>query len=58
MIIRNNKIKIDIDHDSLHVVNESMWRVVYDKKIGTASHLKEIEGVEFAGKTGLHKFII
>ena len=48
----DNKIKIDIDHDSLHVVNESMWRVVYDKKIGTASHLKEIEGVEFAGKTG------
>ena len=29
-----------------------MWRVVYDKKVGTAAHLKNIEGIEFAGKTG------
>ncbi len=47
-----NKNKIDIDTRSLHIVNESMWRVVYDKTIGTAAHLKKIEGLEFAGKTG------
>ena len=29
-----------------------MWRVIYDNDVGTASHLKKIEGIEFAGKTG------
>ena len=29
-----------------------MWRVINDKKIGTASHVKKIEGMEYAGKTG------
>ena len=29
-----------------------MWRVIYDRNIGTASHIKKIEGLEFAGKTG------
>ena len=29
-----------------------MWRVIYDNKVGTASHIKKIEGLEFAGKTG------
>ena len=29
-----------------------MWRVIYDKNIGTASHLKKVKGLEFAGKTG------
>ena len=47
-----NKNSISIDTDSLHIVNEAMWRVVYDKKMGTAAHLKNIEGIEFAGKTG------
>ena len=47
-----NKNSISIDTDSLHIVNEAMWRVVYDRKIGTAAHLKNIEGIEFAGKTG------
>ena len=47
-----NQHKIDIDTRSLHIVNESMWRVIYDKEIGTAAHLKRIEGLEFAGKTG------
>ena len=47
-----NENTIRIDTDSLHIVNEAMWRVVYDKKIGTASHIKKIEGIEFAGKTG------
>ena len=47
-----NKNSITIDTDSLHIINEAMWRVVYDKNEGTASHLKEIEGIEFAGKTG------
>ena len=47
-----NKNSIRIDTDSLHIVNEAMWRVVYDKKMGTAAHLKNIEGIEFAGKTG------
>ena len=47
-----NTNAISIDTDSLHIVNEAMWRVVYDKKMGTAAHLKNIEGIEFAGKTG------
>ena len=47
-----NKNIVDIDIDSLHIVNESMWRVIYDSDVGTASHLKKIEGIEFAGKTG------
>ncbi len=46
------KIQIEIDTESLHVVNEAMWRVVYDKSIGTASHIKKIDSLEFAGKTG------
>ena len=29
-----------------------MWRVIYDKNIGTASHIKKIDSLEFAGKTG------
>ncbi len=47
-----NKNTVDIDTDSLHIVNESMWRVIYDTDVGTASHLEKIEGIEFAGKTG------
>ncbi len=47
-----NTNSINIDMDSLHIINESMWRVIYDKKVGTASHIKKIDGVEFAGKTG------
>jgi penicillin-binding protein 2 len=47
-----NKNSINIDLDSLHIVNEAMWRVIYDNDVGTASHLKKIEGIEFAGKTG------
>lgn len=47
-----NKNAISIDTDSLHIVNEAMWRVVYDRELGTASHMKKIEGIEFAGKTG------
>ena len=47
-----NENSIGIDTESLHIVNESMWRVIYDKKIGTASHIKKVEGLEFAGKTG------
>jgi penicillin-binding protein 2 len=43
---------VSIDTDSLHIVNEAMWRVVYDREVGTASHIKKIEGIEFAGKTG------
>ena len=48
----DNKTSINIDIDSLHIVNEAMWRVIYDNDVGTASHLKKIEGIEFAGKTG------
>jgi len=48
----NNKNSIEIDMDSLHIINESMWRVIYDRKVGTASHIKKIEGIEYAGKTG------
>ena len=48
----DNKNEIEIDTESLHVVNEAMWRVVYDKSIGTASHIKKIDSLEFAGKTG------
>mgnify|MGYP001587735999 CR=1 FL=1 len=49
---KENTNSINIDHDSLHVVNEAMWRVVNDRKVGTASHLKKIGSIEFAGKTG------
>ena len=38
--------------DSLHIINESMWRVIHDRKVGTASHVKKIDGIEYAGKTG------
>ena len=47
-----NKTSINIDIDSLHIVNEAMWRVIYDNNVGTASNIKKIEGIEFAGKTG------
>ncbi len=47
-----NKNTISIDTASLHIVNESMWRVVYDRNLGTAAHLEKIKGIEFAGKTG------
>ena len=29
-----------------------MWRVVNDKGAGTASRLKKVKNIEFAGKTG------
>ena len=29
-----------------------MWRVVNEKKVGTASHLRKIGDIEIAGKTG------
>jgi len=48
----NNKNSIKIDMDSLHVINESMWRVIHDRKVGTASHVQKIDGIEYAGKTG------
>ncbi len=48
----DNKNEIEIDTESLHVVNEAMWRVIYDNNIGTASHIKKIDSLEFAGKTG------
>ena len=47
-----NKTSINIDIDSLHIVNEAMWRVIHDNNVGTASNIKKIEGIEFAGKTG------
>ena len=43
---------IDIDNESLNIVNDAMWRVVHDVKIGTASHLKKVDQIEIAGKTG------
>ena len=48
----DNTNEIEIDTESLHVVNEAMWRVIYDNNIGTASHIKKIDSLEFAGKTG------
>ena len=48
----NNKNMIDIDNESLNIVNDAMWRVVHDVKIGTASHLKKVDQIEIAGKTG------
>jgi penicillin-binding protein 2 len=29
-----------------------MWRVVNDRGVGTASRLKKVKNIEFAGKTG------
>ena len=48
----SNKNTIQLDMDSLHIINESMWRVIHDRKVGTASHVKKIDGIEYAGKTG------
>ena len=29
-----------------------MWRVVNEKRVGTASHMKKVGDIEYAGKTG------
>ena len=40
------------DTDYLNIVKRAMWRVVNEKNVGTASNLKKVQDIEFAGKTG------
>ena len=49
----NNKFSTAVkDPHHLHIVKQAMWRVVNDKGAGTASGLKKVKDIEFAGKTG------
>ena len=38
--------------DYLDIVTHAMWRVVNESRVGTASAMKKIKNIEFAGKTG------
>ena len=40
------------DTSYLDIVKRAMWRVVNEKNVGTASNLKKVNDIEFAGKTG------
>ncbi len=40
------------DPHHLDIVKNAMWRVVNEKRVGTASNLKKVKNIEFAGKTG------
>ena len=40
------------DSHHLNIVKKAMWRVVNDRGVGTASRLKKVKNIEFAGKTG------
>ena len=49
----NNKFSTEMkDPHHLDIVKKAMWRVVNDKGVGTASSLKKVKNIEFAGKTG------
>ena len=49
----NNKFSTLMkDPHHLHIVKKAMWRVVNDKGVGTASLLRKVKNIEFAGKTG------
>ena len=49
----NNKFSTLMkDPHHLDIVKKAMWRVVNDKGVGTASRLKKVKNIEFAGKTG------
>ena len=49
----NNKFYTAMkDPHHLHIVKNAMWRVVNEKRVGTASHLKKVKNIEYAGKTG------
>ena len=49
----SNKFSTQVkDSHHLDIVKNAMWRVVNDKVSGTASRLKKVKNIEFAGKTG------
>ena len=49
----NNKFSTLMkDPHHLNIVKKAMWRVVNDKGVGTASGLRKVKNIEFAGKTG------
>jgi penicillin-binding protein 2 len=49
----NNKFSTLMkDPHHLNIVKKAMWRVVNDKGVGTASRLRKVKNIEFAGKTG------
>ena len=50
---RENKFSTAIkDKSYLEIVKHAMWRVVNEKNVGTASNMKKIASLEYAGKTG------
>ena len=50
---RENKFSTVIkDKNYLEIVKHAMWRVVNEKNVGTASNMKKIASLEYAGKTG------
>ena len=50
---RENKFSTVIkDKSYLEIVKHAMWRVVNEKNVGTASNMKKIASLEYAGKTG------
>ena len=49
----NNKFYTQMkSQDYLEIVKNAMWRVVNEKRVGTASHMKKVGDIEYAGKTG------
>jgi penicillin-binding protein 2 len=40
------------DREYLDIVKHAMWRVVNEKNVGTASNMRKIGNIEYAGKTG------
>ena len=40
------------DANKLDIVHHAMWRVTNENGVGTASNMKRVKGLEFAGKTG------
>ena len=49
----NNKFYTQMkNQDYLEIVKNAMWRVVNEKRVGTASHMKKVGDIEYAGKTG------
>ena len=50
---QNNIFRARIkDYEYLKIVKRAMWRVVNEKNVGTASNVKKVDGLEYAGKTG------
>ena len=40
------------DENYLDIVKHAMWRVVNERNVGTASNMRKVANLEYAGKTG------